>query len=35
MMKIGAGLILAGARTPVVHPIELLAESWRRAAAEA
>jgi glycolate oxidase iron-sulfur subunit len=30
MMQLGAGLILAGDRTPVVHPIELLAESWRR-----
>jgi glycolate oxidase iron-sulfur subunit len=29
-MQLGAGLILAGDRTPVVHPIELLAESYRR-----
>lgn len=31
MMQIAAGLLLAGADTPVVHPIELLAESYRRA----
>jgi len=31
MMQIAAGLLLAGANTPVVHPIELLAESYRRA----
>lgn len=30
MMQIGAGLVGAGDRTPVVHPIELLAESYRR-----
>lgn len=33
MMQIGAGLLLAGADIPVVHPIELLDESYRRAAA--
>ncbi|HEX7088953.1 MAG TPA: heterodisulfide reductase-related iron-sulfur binding cluster [Longimicrobiales bacterium] len=31
MMQIGAGLALAGEATAVVHPIELLAESYRRA----
>src|SRR5690606_20473221 len=31
MMQIGAGLALAGEATTVVHPIELLAESYRRA----
>src|SRR5690606_24055098 len=31
MMQIAAGLLLAGADTPVVHPIELLGESYRRA----
>jgi len=31
MMQIAAGLLLAGDDTPVVHPIELLAESYRRA----
>jgi glycolate oxidase iron-sulfur subunit len=30
MMQIGAGLIVAGAKTGVVHPIEVLAESYRR-----
>lgn len=30
MMQIGAGLLLEGARTPVLHPIELMAESYRR-----
>jgi glycolate oxidase iron-sulfur subunit len=30
MMQIGAGLIMAGARMEVVHPIELLDESYRR-----
>jgi glycolate oxidase iron-sulfur subunit len=30
-MQIGAGLILAGLDMPVVHPIELLDESYRRA----
>lgn len=30
-MQIGAGLVLAGDDTVVVHPIELLAESYRRA----
>jgi glycolate oxidase iron-sulfur subunit len=30
MMQIGAGLRLAGVATPVLHPIELLAESYRR-----
>lgn len=32
MMQIGAGLILSGDDRPVLHPIELLAESYRRAA---
>jgi glycolate oxidase iron-sulfur subunit len=31
MMQIGAGLILEGAREGVVHPVELLDESYRRA----
>lgn len=31
MMQIGAGLIMRGRNTAVVHPIELLAESYRRA----
>jgi len=31
MMQIGAGLLLAGDKTPVLHPVELLAESYRRA----
>jgi glycolate oxidase iron-sulfur subunit len=31
MMQIGAGLRLAGGRTGVVHPVELLDESYRRA----
>lgn len=31
MMQIGAGLIMQGRNTAVVHPIELLAESYRRA----
>jgi glycolate oxidase iron-sulfur subunit len=30
MMQIGAGLVLAGADIGVVHPIELLDESYRR-----
>jgi len=30
-MQIGAGLIMAGMDTPVLHPIELLDESYRRA----
>jgi glycolate dehydrogenase iron-sulfur subunit len=30
MMQIGAGLLLAGDATPVLHPVELLAESYRR-----
>jgi glycolate oxidase iron-sulfur subunit len=30
-MQIGAGLVMAGDDTAVVHPIELLAESYRRA----
>ncbi len=30
-MQIGAGLVLAEDDTPVVHPIELLDESYRRA----
>jgi glycolate oxidase iron-sulfur subunit len=30
-MQIGAGLYLAGDPKPVVHPVELLAESYRRA----
>jgi glycolate oxidase iron-sulfur subunit len=30
-MQIGAGLLLAGMGTPVMHPIELLDESYRRA----
>jgi glycolate oxidase iron-sulfur subunit len=29
-MQIGAGLVLCGSDTPVVHPIELLNESYRR-----
>lgn len=31
IMQIGAGLVLAGETTGVLHPIELLAESYRRA----
>ncbi|MBM4183367.1 MAG: 4Fe-4S dicluster domain-containing protein [Gemmatimonadetes bacterium] len=31
MMQIGAGLVLEGARERVVHPVELLDESYRRA----
>ena len=31
MMQIGAGLRLEGAREGVVHPVELLDESYRRA----
>ncbi|MEQ1855433.1 MAG: heterodisulfide reductase-related iron-sulfur binding cluster [Longimicrobiales bacterium] len=31
MMQIGAGLLLEGAREGVVHPVELLDESYRRA----
>lgn len=34
MMQIGAGLLLEGERTPVLHPVELLAESYRRAEGE-
>ncbi len=30
MMQIGAGLLLDGARIPVLHPVELLDESYRR-----
>ena len=30
-MQIGAGLLARGSRLPVLHPIELLAESYRRA----
>jgi glycolate oxidase iron-sulfur subunit len=30
MMQIGAGLVLAGDATPVLHPVEVLAESYRR-----
>lgn len=30
MMQIGAGLVLHGLDTPVLHPVELLAESYRR-----
>ena len=30
MMQIGAGLALDGARIPVLHPVELLDESYRR-----
>jgi hypothetical protein len=30
MMQIGAGLLAAGAAVDVVHPIELLDESYRR-----
>ncbi|MGH7556015.1 MAG: (Fe-S)-binding protein [Longimicrobiales bacterium] len=30
MMQIGAGLILRGKEVPVLHPIEVLAESYRR-----
>ncbi len=30
MMQIGAGLLLAGDPRPVLHPVELLAESYRR-----
>jgi glycolate oxidase iron-sulfur subunit len=29
-MQIGAGLLLAGADIPVLHPVEVLAESYRR-----
>ncbi|MGH7505367.1 MAG: (Fe-S)-binding protein, partial [Longimicrobiales bacterium] len=31
IMQIGAGLLMAGERTPVLHPVELLDESYRRA----
>jgi glycolate oxidase iron-sulfur subunit len=31
IMQIGAGLLLAGEATPVLHPMELLDESYRRA----
>jgi len=31
MMQIGAGLLLEGSRTGVVHPVEILDESYRRA----
>lgn len=34
MMQIGAGLLLSGDPRRVLHPIELLAESYRRAEAE-
>lgn len=30
MMQIGAGLLLEGERLPVLHPVEILAESYRR-----
>jgi glycolate oxidase iron-sulfur subunit len=30
MMQIGAGLLLEGARIPVLHPVELLDESYRK-----
>jgi glycolate oxidase iron-sulfur subunit len=30
MMQIGAGLLMAGDERPVLHPIELVAESYRR-----
>ena len=30
MMQIGAGLVLAGDPIPVLHPVEVLAESYRR-----
>jgi glycolate oxidase iron-sulfur subunit len=30
MMQIGAGLLLSGSDTPVLHPVEILAESYRR-----
>ncbi len=30
MMQIGAGLLIKGDATPVLHPVELLAESYRR-----
>lgn len=33
-MQIGAGLRIAGRPLPVVHPIELLAESYRRLGAD-
>jgi glycolate oxidase iron-sulfur subunit len=32
MMQIGAGLLLRGEDVPVLHPMEILAESYRRAA---
>lgn len=35
IMQIGAGLLLAGTGTPVLHPVELLDESYRRAGAPA
>jgi hypothetical protein len=31
MMQIGAGLIIHDSETVVVHPIELLAQSYRKA----
>lgn len=31
IMQIGAGLLMAGETTPVLHPLELLNESYRRA----
>jgi glycolate oxidase iron-sulfur subunit len=31
IMQIGAGLRMAGDPTPVLHPVELLDESYRRA----
>lgn len=34
MMQIGAGLLLEGDERPVLHPIELLAESYRRESAD-
>ncbi len=34
IMQIGAGLLLAGAHTRVLHPVELLAESYRRASSD-
>jgi hypothetical protein len=31
MMQIGAGLLLEGMATAVLHPVEILDESYRRA----
>ena len=31
IMQIGAGIRMAGGSTPVVHPVEILDESYRRA----